>query len=115
MIQEAHLHLLSGEDGLGEDRQAVDFRPPPGLGAAPAFTMYIDNLCVVGTTAESVNAVLDRGVGAWRRAGLGVHEVERAAHLVEDEGAKVALALALGGVSLLEVGGGGEGGARGAL
>ena len=59
----------------------MDFRPPPGLGAAPAFTMYIDNLCVVGTTTESVNAVLYRGVGAWRRAGLGVHEVERAAHL----------------------------------
>ena len=76
MIQEAHLFTLSGEEGLSDDRHARDFRPPPGLGSGPAFSLYIDNLCVVGTTAASVDSVLRRGVQAWEQAGLGVHEVE---------------------------------------
>ena len=79
LVQEAHLHLLSGVGGLTRDRQAVDFRPPPGLGPSPAFSMYIDNLCVVGVSKESVDQVLDRGLAAWQKAGLAVHEIEPAA------------------------------------
>ena len=79
MVQQAHLHLLARSRGLAEERRAIDFRPPPGLGRAPAYSMYIDNLCVIGTSEASVNEVLQRGCDAWESAGLVVHEFQAAA------------------------------------
>ena len=75
LVQKAHENLMA-KAGFLDSERGEDFKPFPAMSQGPVFTVYVDNIIVVGLDADKVQQVKERAKVAFAEANIDVHEDE---------------------------------------